>query len=57
MLSADRVGCAALHDRLESMRSALPLFDSARQAASLGALYGAMFDRWQAGLPAAHLSA
>jgi predicted O-linked N-acetylglucosamine transferase (SPINDLY family) len=56
-LAGDAARRAVLRDRLVQQRSASPLFDGARFARDIEALYGRMWARAVAGLPPEHLPA
>jgi predicted O-linked N-acetylglucosamine transferase (SPINDLY family) len=56
-LAADRAALAEIRGHLAQHRLALPLFDSERFSAELGALFERMLGRWRDGLPPAALPA
>jgi predicted O-linked N-acetylglucosamine transferase (SPINDLY family) len=57
VLAGDAGRCAALRAHLRAQRSASPLFDGARFARDIEALYERMWTRAVAGLPPEHLAA
>ena len=56
-LAQDAQALDGLKAHLVTQRLALPLFDTARYAAELQALFGRMVQRWRDGLPPEHLLA
>ena len=56
-LAQDAQVLAGLKTHLATQRLSLPLFDTARYAAELQALFSRMVERWRAGLPPDHLLA
>ena len=56
-LAEDRAALSDIRRHLSEHRLELPLFDSARLAEELGALFDRMFERWRQGLPPAALAA